>query len=332
MSGQTARSRDNLLLDLALTSGQIDWTEIKPLLDRSAAPDAPFNPYLRGKIGLTCDSLVLNPTLSFEPFGAQLELEENRIGIVFQKADICGISFPGSISLTPDQMLFSFTPSAVSQPLEPSITCLRKGKILMDGRYDLSGDLTFEWDRRRSFWESIEGLVSLSAEDGRIYRAVMLGKLFSLLNIQEVLSGQLPDLEKDGFPYNTATFSGRFIDGRFELESGLIDSPAMTIFFEGSEDYINREHDLTLVVAPLKTVDSLVNKIPVINEVLERGLVFYPVEVTGDWEDPWLALLSPTAVGGEIMGIMERTLRLPLTLLEKLFPANATDEGDSAED
>jgi len=82
---------------------------------------------------------------------------------------------------------------------------------------------------------------------------------------------------------------------------------------------MNRQHDLTIVVAPLKTVDAMVDKIPVLNDVLDKGLVIHPVKVTGDWQEPQLYLLSPTAVGGEVLGIMLRTLKAPVTLLEKIF-------------
>jgi uncharacterized protein YhdP len=258
--------------------------------------------------------------LTFTPFGAHLKLNGERTDIVFQQADACGISFPGTLSLTPGHMRFDFKPSADGQDLEPTVGCLKKGDAFIDGRFDLTGDISFQWDRNGSLWEALEGTASLTAVDGRIYRGGNIGKLFSMLNVNEVLSGQFPDFEKEGFRYETSTFEGRFKSGTFELETGVIDGPAMKIFFEGAENLIDREHELTMVVAPLKTLDGMIDKIPLLSDVLEKGLVVYPVRVTGGWEDPDLSLLSPTAVGGEVLGIMLRTLRSPVTLFEKIFP------------
>lgn len=330
-SGQVTRSGDGVLLDLTLATGPLDWPTVKALVNTELFGNTAPTPLLSGDIRFVCERFSLTPALTFEPFEALVKRGENRTDVVFRQAETCGISFPGTLTLMPDRMLFAFKPSAAQQSLEPTVSCLKKGSAFIDGRFDLTGDIAFQWDRSGSILEAIEGGASLTAVDGRIYRGSFLGKLFSMLNVSEVLSGQFPDFEKEGFPYKTSIFEGKFKDGKFELGTGVIDSPAMKIFFEGTEDLIKKRHALTVVVAPLRTVDSMVDKIPLLNEVLDKGLVVYPVKVTGDWQEPQLALLSPTAVGDEVLGIMLRTLKVPVTLLEKIFSGGSkTDQEKTA--
>jgi hypothetical protein len=83
----------------------------------------------------------------------------------------------------------------------------------------------------------------------------------------------------------------------------------------GELDAINREIDMTVLVAPFETIDSVINKIPVVRSILGSTLVVVPVRVKGSLEDPTVIPLSPTAVGSEVLGIMKRTLKLPVKLV-----------------
>lgn len=323
-TGLVARSEVGLLLNLDVATGHLDWPAVKALV----SGETTTTPLLLGDVRFTCTRLNLTPALTFEPFGAHLKLGGDQTEIEFQQADACGISFPGTLTLMPGHMRFAFKPSATKQALEPTMACLKEGNAFIDGSFDLTGDIAFEWDQSISLMEAVEGGASMTAVDGRIYKGGFLGKLFSMLNVSEVLSGQFPDFEKEGFPYNTAHFEGKFKAGKFELETGVIDGPAMKLFFEGDEDFIEKKHALTIVVAPLKTVDAMVDKIPLLNDVLEKGLVVYPVKVTGEWEDPHLSVLSPTAVGGEVLGLMLRTLKAPVKLFEKIFQGNNDNKKD----
>jgi hypothetical protein len=324
-SGRINRTDAGLVMDLDLSADRLDWQEIKALTNMTESTGNSIRPVLFGDIRFTGGQLSLTPALTFSPFEASLVLDGERTDIVFQKADTCGISFPGTLSLMPGQIKFDFQPTAANQDLEPTIGCLKKGEAFIDGRFDLTGNIAFQWDRSGALWNAVEGTASLKAKNGRIYKGGNIGKLFSMLNVTEILSGQFPDFEKEGFRYKTATFGGKFKDGIFELETGVIDGPAMKIFFEGAENLTSQEHALTIVVAPLKTLDGMIDKIPLLSDVLEKGLVVYPVKVTGAWEDPNLSLLSPTAVGGEVLGIMIRTLRTPVTLFEKILPEGKTN-------
>jgi hypothetical protein len=93
----------------------------------------------------------------------------------------------------------------------------------------------------------------------------------------------------------------------------------MGIGCEGDIDLINQEMDLTVLVAPLKTVDRIVGKLPIINNILGGTLISIPFRATGKIGNPTVIPLSPTAVGSGVLGIMERTLKLPITLIQPIM-------------
>ena len=52
-----------------------------------------------------------------------------------------------------------------------------------------------------------------------------------------------------------------------------------------------------------------------------KTLLSYPFRVTGPIDDAAVtALPQPVAIGSGVMGIIERTLRLPLDIIQSLLP------------
>ena len=45
-----------------------------------------------------------------------------------------------------------------------------------------------------------------------------------------------------------------------------------------------------------------------------------PVAVRGDLDDPKVTPLEPAAVGEELLGIVERTLKLPVHIISPILP------------
>ena len=323
-AGRVSQEGEKMVLDAALSSEFLDRDRVTALIKALIPPDRPTPSFLFGKVRITCDQFQLSPAVTFAPVEADLTLNGDHHELLIRKATACGISFPGKITVSPGQTRFDFQPEARGENLETAIACLRKGTTLMDGRFNLTGDIALLAGKETPAVDLLHGSATLSAEDGRIYRAVLLAKIFSILNITEIFSGRLPDLETSGFPYKTARFEGKFENGFFLVEKGVIDSQSMKLFFEGKLDLVHQTHQLTIVVAPFRTVDRIIAKVPLLKEVLSKGAVAYPVKVTGPWENPDVSLLSPTAVGSEVWGIVKRTLSLPATLLKKVIPKEKT--------
>jgi hypothetical protein len=79
--------------------------------------------------------------------------------------------------------------------------------------------------------------------------------------------------------------------------------------------------DLNALVAPLNSVQRFVGKIPVAGHILGGNLVSIPVKIKGNLHDPEVSFLSPSAIGSAFVGIIERTIKLPMTIIEPVLPA-----------
>ena len=78
---------------------------------------------------------------------------------------------------------------------------------------------------------------------------------------------------------------------------------------QGEMDLAEGKVNLTVLVAPLRTVDRVINLIPLVRYILAGTLITVPVKVSGDLKDLKVTALPPSAVGSELLGIM--TLHLP---------------------
>jgi hypothetical protein len=100
-----------------------------------------------------------------------------------------------------------------------------------------------------------------------------------------------------------------------------MDGNTLTLTGKGTIDLNNNALDLTLLVAPLKTVDRLVDKIPLVGDII-GDIISIPFGVKGDVKDPKVVPLSPSAIGADLMGIMLKTLKLPVKIFQPILPNN----------
>ena len=84
--------------------------------------------------------------------------------------------------------------------------------------------------------------------------------------------------------------------------------------------------NLVVLVAPFKTVDRIVKIIPLVGTIMGGNLISIPFRAIGDLGDPDVIPLSPTAVGSGMLGILERTLKLPITIIQPVLPGSKDEE------
>jgi hypothetical protein len=100
-------------------------------------------------------------------------------------------------------------------------------------------------------------------------------------------------------------------------------SDAVGLVAEGYITLPQRDSHMTVLVAPFGSLDRLVRSIPLIGYIIGGTFTSIPVAVTGDIRDPNVVVLGPRAVGSELLGIFERTLKLP----SKIMDSSTTEAG-----
>ena len=254
----------------------------------------------------------LNSTLSFN---------KEEINAFVHEAELCGLSLQGRIRVSPKGIFFNVAPHAADANLNQALTCLLAKKVLLDGDFDIAGEASGIMEGKNMVRVS-EGKLSFYAKKGRIYNFVILAKILSILNVAEMLKGEFPDLMKDGFAYRSMTVKGRFESGKFILEEAVIDSASMGITAKGELRLEDMTLNLTVLIAPLQTIDFVIRYIPIVNEILGGSLVSIPVKITGSYQAPRMIFLEPSAVEAGVIGLMERTIKLPFTLIKPIFSGN----------
>ena len=337
LTGTATASPEGLVLDMDVSSPDLDLERTQALFEsenKKVEPEktreTPGLP-LRGEVRFKADALTVKD-FTWRPFRADVTFSPDRVLVkVLEVSELCGISTPGTLEVTPPKISLAFQPAAKDKPLEATIDCLFAHTRKIKGQFDMQANMAAQGEAEELI-KSLAGDFEYHARDGRFEKDIAMKRLLGFLNITEVFRGKLPDFEKEGFNFKSITVKGVFQEGKLILKEGTIDSPNMRIACTGDIDYIEGQLDLKILVAPLKTVDSIVNIIPLVRRIFNKGLVTVPVSLTGPWEDPKIKAMAAKDVGAGLLGILKNTVTLPITIFEPIMPKENKKKGEQKDD
>ncbi len=324
-NGSITASSGGLQVVINLKSDPIDVSNIienfqkifdQPEKKQSFLPDTKIS--VRGIIRIDAPQVKWG-SYSAQPISADVLINKDDVHLVLDRALMCEIAIPGRIIFAKDDIRFNFQPDGSSNQLENVLDCFFAKNLRVTGSYDFKALLTSR-AKAPDLTRSLQGNALLNAKEGVIYKFPLLAKIFAFLNVTELLRGKLPDFRTQGFAYNSAVIRGDIRNGVLYIQEAVVDGKTMQLAGQGEIDLVTNRIKLTILVAPFKTVDFLVSKIPVIRYILQGTLISIPLSVTGNIDDPDIVVLSPSAVGAGLLGIMQRTLNLPVKIIEPLLP------------
>ena len=320
--GGCSTTREDIFLDLAITADAIDWSRANSLVEfivkKREDPDSGLgSKNLTGNLQIKADNFNFE-TYTASPLIAELRFEPDETIISIHRAVVCNISIQGQLKLTAQTLDVSLVPAAVNQMLAPTLSCFTDQSNLAMGTFDLSGQLRSK-GRPEEFPRSTAGEMAFSAVNGRIFRFGLLAKILSILNVTEIYRGEIPDLLGEGFAYRSMTIGAELEKGKLILSECSIDGVSMGIACEGDIDLTEKKIDLIILVAPFKTVDRIIKFLPLIKQILGGKLISIPFRAKGNLKDPAVIPLHPTAVGSGLLGVLERTIKLPITIIQPVF-------------
>lgn len=323
LNGTVTFQAEGLWLDLDLFAEMLDLTEVKRSLKGQGngktkqGISGPLSLPLKGVIRFEAGEITYKD-FKWSPFAADLGIFPERVLISVKEANLCGISMPADVELKVGQSSVDMKIGAEGEELLEVLSCLSKKGPIMTGRLDVQGALRSR-GRRDEMIRSFQGEVLFSAQNGIIKRHVPLQTLLTYLNLTEFFKGRLPDISKEGFPYRSMKSKIGLKDGTLHIQEGIIDAPSMEIFAEGKIDPLTKDLDLTLIVSPLRTVDTVLKNIPVVGYITGGSLISMAFKVKGPWDDPKVSPLPPSAVGAGLVGMVKRTLKLPVKVIEPVL-------------
>ncbi len=191
------------------------------------------------------------------------------------------------------------------------------------GNLSLQGEITMKGSSSEEFKNNALGSVKLQIEDGSLRRFSVLSKIFSILNVSQLIKFQLPDMVAGGMPFNKITGAISIRDGIAATSDLFLDSDAINISAIGKLNLTKNELDVTFGVQPLQTVDKVVSHIPVVGWILtgkNKSLITTYFEAKGKVEDPTVTAVPVKSLAKGVFNIFKRVFQLPA----KLF----TDTGE----
>jgi hypothetical protein len=297
LSGTVNASAEGPRIDLNLWADAIEWDKIEKLLKKkegkernSQTENAAWNLPLRGNLRVESENFKYEQFV-WSPFIADVTFSHDGVAVNVAEANLCGISFPGTLKFVPPQIQLDFKQIARNQDVAAIIPCLWDREAIISGRFGFDGTLTAKGEKE-NLNQILRGDLKLNAYDGRIYRSGVLTKIFALLNVSKIIRGDFSGFSKKGFAYDSIKIGGEIKNGKLRLKEIILVSPSMNVVGEGEIDIIDKKMDVKLSVAPLQTVNFVIGKIPGIRHLTGENLISIPMKVTGDVADPKVSLFS----------------------------------------
>jgi len=265
---------------------------------------------LRGNITISSDQFIIKKYVA-HPFSVDISLGPRLVRLNFTKDFICGMPLPGTIDITPQGYSMNLHSVALNMDLAPVLACLMEQQTAASGRFDFSG----EAKASGKLPETLTGEFTFTARNGLIYRARLLSSILEYLNITRIFVGKVPTIGAEGLPYGLFSIKGRIKGSIIEISEFEMRGPTLGLAGEGSIDLARNRVELTVLVSPLRTVDYLISRIPIVKYFF-KGILAIPVGVYGNPSNPIIVPLDPSAIGAQIYSIMNRIIRAPFKLFE----------------
>jgi hypothetical protein len=203
-------------------------------------------------------------------------------------------------------------------------TLFQKGeeeKVEVTGRVHIDKvELRGEGEDFQKMKESLDGNLRFEIENGVIERFNILSKIFSILNVTQILKGRLPDLKTKGLPYHQILANIYVKDGIASTNDFLVDSDAMRITLFGKVDLGKNSIDARIGVHPLVTIDTILSNVPIAGYILtgkDKGFISYFYEVKGNLDDPKIEAIPLKSIEERSWGLIKRLLETPMRPFQK---------------
>jgi len=194
---------------------------------------------------------------------------------------------------------------------------LLKQSSLVKGR--LRGDFYLEGRAGSEFLPTSLGGFNIEIRHGVLRQFKFLSKVFSLLNVAQIFSLKLPDMDREGMPFDKVSGTIRLDRGVLSSEDLFVESNAMNLSLIGKLNLIQHQLDVVMGVKPLRTVDKIITNIPLAGWLLagkEKALITAQFTIKGQTSNPEVKPIPISSLSSQVLGIFRRVLGLPEKVVE----------------
>ncbi|MFA7404083.1 MAG: AsmA-like C-terminal domain-containing protein [Pelobacteraceae bacterium] len=304
--------------NLTVTSSKLDLDDLRMFSSPAQKPDNQQNPGLDVKLTLNVENGNFG-RLTFSKLNASALQEKGVIYLQNLTAGMLGGKVTAKGRIVPHVELgdrYDLTLDISKADAEKLFSALDISREVT-GTLTLHGDLTARGNTLIDIKKSALGNIRLQMNNGKLRKFNTLSKVFSILNVSQLLKFKLPDMASGGMPYSTIKGSISVKDGILSTEDLFISSNAINVSIVGNADIVKEELNLTLGAQPLQTVDKIVNRIPIVGWLLtgkDKDLLTAYFEAKGKWSNPQVSAIPVKSMGKGILNIFIRAFELPVRL------------------
>jgi len=257
---------------------------------------------------------------SLRSVAATVQLAPKRIVVDVSEVRACEVSAPFTATLTPGDAAVSGRIEARGAPLDQVVPCILGGDALvMTGRLDADVRYT-AGGPPEELGRQLSGTFQGTARDGRIKHPSVPRILAREVVAARVNPDEAALATARGLDYSAISVAGRLSPGRVQIERSTLDGPLLGIGMTGEIDLDAGQVDLRGVVAPFGQATAAARRIPVFGRLFGGArIVGAPFNVTGDWRDPRVLPLAPSAIAGSLLDLLRATFNAPIELISPLF-------------
>ncbi len=334
LSGPVTPLSTGLTFDLALHAATINGNRLLTFWEnaRKKWPETTTS-RLNGKIRFAVDTLLWSPrprapeqdsparaarVYRISPATGELSrTPEQPMTLKLTSFGLCGIDISGQLQDNPEiaETYTISTPSggALFQEVLP---CLGFDQDVIEGNFTVNADLV----RLKNSWQGTSA--SIHSENGTILRMNFLSKVLKVVNITDMFSSP-GDTTAKGLSYSTLDINTTVQDDTLIIDKGVIRGQGINLFGKGNINLATLDSDLIILIAPLKTLDAIMAKVPLVGRIIggeNATVVTFPVGVEGNIRDPRMYVLPPEAIGDAVIGMVKETFMLPMRILSPILP------------
>lgn len=293
---------------------------------------------ITGTVHFNLDKFVSGPKdgepadeapLVWSPIRGVLTLKpQGRMSADIETAKLCCLDTKGTWYSDPAMGMshFSIATTCPTPPkFEEVLPCVGIRQNVVQGDFAMNADLFGDL----AFWHS--GRATVTSGKGRILRMQLLSKIFSIVNLTDLFtSNGFPNFEEKGFAYSELILETHIKDNELIIDKAVVRGEGLNLFARGKLNLGTRQADITLLVAPFKTLDAIVGKVPLVGRIVggkEAAIITIPVGIKGDIRDPDVTVLAPDAVGEGVLNLVKNTLLLPFHILSPILPGSSPEGG-----
>jgi len=268
--------------------------------------------------------------LHWQPINGVIHLQPGgKTSIDFAAAKTCCLQGSGIWYSDPGlgQSEYKLTTACDPPPqFQDLLPCFGIKQDVIEGGFSLKGRIKGE----RGNWQ--DGNLEIISQEGRILRLSLLAKIFKVVNLTDLFTTYANESgDKRGFPYKNLTIEADIKDNFLIIRKAVLYGEGLNLFARGKMNIITSDIDFTVLIAPFKTLDAIISKVPLIGRVIggeNATVITIPVGLRGPINDPEVIPLAPDAIGIGILNMVKDTLLLPFRILSPILP----DADDNSKD